>query len=113
MRDIYTKACKVIVWLGEAKEESAWPPVTLKEHITKTNKNLTRWAHENTQGTLRDWQRGTTNQLLEWNYWSRMWTVQEFTLASDVLICLGCHSLSFWRLLDIICSEHDTHGVKR
>jgi hypothetical protein len=75
MGEIYSKAAKVMVWLGPGTEE-------IKKHM------MLLWELSVTNTTHVPRKLGRS-ELLRLRYWSRLWILQEFVLAASIQICCG------------------------
>lgn len=82
MSTIYSQAIYVFAWLGSAPEE---PGLVTKMVEIFRNPSSPR------QEAL--------DELSELPYWGRMWIVQEFTLAQNIIMLYGKHRLQ-WRSLE-------------
>jgi len=117
MAKIYMQAQRVISWLGREDEHSG-PAMRLIAN--------SRIVEQTTQETLRDYlwtevwlginpvlhkyyerlcdERDLIVEFLSRPYWSRLWIVQEFVLARDLLLVCGPIAINIsalWRLLHI------------
>ena len=84
MREIYTSAKFVLVWLGDYCKDSLdfiikTDPRYLEQHI------LTGWSIPPIE----------MEPLIHAEYWSRMWIVQEFVLARTLIVGAGSTFLSW------------------
>ncbi|KIW00096.1 uncharacterized protein PV09_08282 [Verruconis gallopava] len=70
MSQIYSKASFVLVWL------------------TPDNTSTSSWAERRSM-TDRCEELETTQRILSNEYWTRVWIIQEFILAQDLLLCCG------------------------
>ncbi|RYP26982.1 hypothetical protein DL767_007845 [Monosporascus sp. MG133] len=102
MRDIYSKADKVAVWLGEAAEETpaAWK---LMHQIFEISRNT---AHEDWDKPIsaEEWERlglphGASSEwaaleAIFWRQWfTRVWIIQEIALARSAIVHCGQDSI--------------------
>lgn len=103
MAEIYKQAQRVIVWLGRGDEESGtamqliadtWFVDELATEIyPPTFPDIVLWLalHNEQQdyldGLLKDCH--TVENLLRQPYWNRLWVVQEFVLARDIVLACG------------------------
>ncbi|KAF2679139.1 HET-domain-containing protein [Lentithecium fluviatile CBS 122367] len=81
MREIYSKAFKVTVWLGPSTEDTRSHLLHL-QYLSKFSKTI----------ELHSWEPDFTDFVLELcrrPYWHRVWIVQEFVLATEIDICCG------------------------
>lgn len=98
MGDIYRAARRVIIWLGEEREEGSdcagataflWHLSCLPPAF-RTNKALRAELMESTFS--RQWT--SVGRLLARKWWSRVWTLQEFVLPREAKFYCGQHSIS-------------------
>ncbi|RMZ87069.1 hypothetical protein DV736_g5704, partial [Chaetothyriales sp. CBS 134916] len=98
MAQIYGSATRVIVWLGPG-DASSVAAMQLINHASKSSGKLL--PNHSTSVHLQDWAFRS--------YWTRTWVVQEFLLATDLIIICGEHMLSWQavqRLLWKVSSSH-------
>lgn len=83
MQHIYSKASRVVVWLGEVE------PWGLKNLAEAANDALERpkCIH---YGAVK-----VVSNLLQRPWWTRVWVTQELVLAHDVTVCCGSQTLSW------------------
>ncbi|KAI1852878.1 hypothetical protein JX265_012906 [Neoarthrinium moseri] len=107
MADIYGSASRVMVWLGESSTESR-SAVSFFSKWTAPNwdaeKVIDSYATNNQK-----W-RDLTHGLLEREWWTRMWIVQEVVLARAIVIQCGPDTLS-WDLLAAISMVSHTNNL--
>jgi hypothetical protein len=94
MRDVYSRACEVLVWLGSATDDiveaaRALPEVNadlekLKVFPTKSHKAFNRPL----PGTLIRRMHGLCD-ILTRSWWTRLWTMQEYVLAREATFLCG------------------------
>lgn len=78
MRTIYEKASRVIVWLGEASEDSGLGMNVVREIATPDDDEFKQRAMK----VLGDEQEfRAVDALWDRPWWTRLWVVQEYTLA--------------------------------
>ena len=82
MAEIYRSASEVIVWLGPGTEESSSLPTGAVELQTE----LFSWSNPGAKALI---------QLLKCEYWTRTWIIQEFILATSVVLYWGTAKFSF------------------
>jgi hypothetical protein len=98
MRQIYSNAQSVSVWLGEA-DNSCYSDVAmdyLAARKTFANNNLKPgrfWNQRQAKGVL---------ALGERNYWRRIWIVQELMLAKEATIYCGSKDVSWQKFEDLV-----------
>lgn len=95
MKDIYSNAHRVIIWLGEASSEGYTAMRVIKEAYRDAPKN-----HEGCSASQRLAIRGKEElaYLYEHEYWSRVWIVQEVMYAKKLVIYWGKGTL-LWEWL--------------
>jgi len=76
MAQIYRSASEVIVWLGPGTAYSE----ALLQVVANVKVNLTSWSNQATHATV---------QFLGCEYWTRTWVIQEFILASSIILYWG------------------------
>ncbi|KAH8748073.1 heterokaryon incompatibility protein-domain-containing protein [Hyaloscypha sp. PMI_1271] len=109
MRDIYRSAVKVLVWLGEERDNSV-QGMQLVEALSKDyllyerldgqgNKpgaeSVLEYSISSLLGqhdNVRGWK--ALNSILERPYWRRVWVYQEFVVARDIVIMCGPQQMS-------------------
>jgi hypothetical protein len=94
MRQIYSNAELVLVWLGETDE---------KEYGHVAMDYLVKRKPLQTEGGAlkefwRPWQSEALIALCERQYWTRVWIVQELLLARDLIIHCGPRAMSWYHL---------------
>lgn len=107
MRDIYSKATRVIVWLGdniETDEASEAFNLVIGPHRLsyRDDHRDMRWHR-----SRRQWR--ALERLLNRSYWSRVWIIQEFILAKLVEIRCG-HQTSPLENFEDICRWLEDFG---
>ncbi|KAI8689479.1 HET domain-containing protein [Fusarium sp. Ph1] len=103
MNQIYRKAQSVLVWLGEARENSH---ITLRTiHLLSTcTDNASRAAYLTDRATV--WQ-GLAD-LSKRRYWTRIWIVQEITVARDAENFCGSEVI-LWSTFAAACKSPPHH----
>ncbi|KAF3769486.1 HET-domain-containing protein [Cryphonectria parasitica EP155] len=87
MKEIYSRACRVIVWLGEAASESYHKTIHL---IEATYRELCKSSPDSACSLdLSPTERDNIISLYEHEYWSRVWIVQEVMCARELVIYWG------------------------
>ncbi|KAL1864895.1 hypothetical protein Daus18300_007462 [Diaporthe australafricana] len=86
MQHIYSKASRVVVWLGE---EEPWG---LKNLVKGTN-----GASGVHYGAVR-----VVSNLLGRPWWTRVWVTQELVLARAVMVCCGSQTLGWDRFCSVV-----------
>ncbi|CAN9172511.1 unnamed protein product [Alternaria alternata] len=90
MGKIYSRAQKVLVWLGRPTPLIA--ELLHDMHSLKVDEN-----HKLVWKAMDDheWERKRLGleELCKFEYWERLWVVQEYILAKDVKICCGADSV--------------------
>jgi hypothetical protein len=94
MKRIFESADQVVVWLGEATEHTELAFEKIKEIAEYGNKKLVsipfQWARDELFG-IGAWTALKT--LLEAEWWTRTWVVQEVTAAKQVIVVCGKHNI--------------------
>ncbi|EEU40601.1 uncharacterized protein NECHADRAFT_75911 [Fusarium vanettenii 77-13-4] len=103
MNQIYRKAQSVLVWLGEARDNSDMTLRTIRI-LSTCNDNASRAAYSADRATV--WQ-GIVN-LSKRRYWTRIWIVQEITVARDVEIFCGSEVVP-WSTFAAACKSPPHH----
>ena len=104
MREIYTQAKEVIVWVGQASNSSNLAMDFFES--ASTNPDMEHWFKEtitNTEQELyrKEWK--AVFALLEREYWKRTWIIQELACAAKISLLCGMRSVS-WDILIISLS---------
>ena len=99
MRQIYSGAYRVVVWLGPAKDDDklAFDMINeLKPHLEDHSaiKELLKQPLVE-EGIL------ALKRLIEADYWQRVWVIQEVMFASKILIFRGGHTVE-WEAMESI-----------
>lgn len=102
MRDIYAKATTVCVWLGEdTKDTSSAFAMVQRFASAEEDAKDTVW-NEDTQSASWKKVRRELERILEYEWWSRAWIIQEVVMGNHVVLQRGPHQVeweSFHRLL--------------
>jgi hypothetical protein len=99
MRTIYERAEKVLVWLGDACENSQ-NALTLADHLynyRQSEEDLAKHVFATPDIALYF---KALKELFARGYWGRIWVVQEITVAKDVLVICGTHTVSLKILIE-------------
>lgn len=108
MGDIYSQAAFVFVWLGNEMSSSrtirALPVNKNHDHDIQKLQPASRHADRDVLETVSEpsCTVEVATALLENPYWTRLWIVQEFVLAKDLLLCAGSLVLKWKELRDMI-----------
>lgn len=103
---IYTKAANVLLWLGPAYGESRAGMRAISRPLT--DEDMTRiWWKSAGSGIRRMCERG---------YWSRLWILQELTLARSITVLCGSVQVSWQAFINFLeraqrAPPLDTRGV--
>ena len=102
MRQLYSQAKKVRIWVGPESEHTG----VLFDRLEDCGgeQNRPRASIGNAMGLV-DIESGCLYGLLDLlarEWWSRLWVVQEFALAQDPVIHCGSHVFDFGRLQEIL-----------
>lgn len=110
MRDIYSRARKVIIFLGDDG-----PQETLEGELIHRMGEQYRYegnAMQITWSFHHDWQ--ALRALFERPYWTRLWVIQEVLLAKESILVLGGDSLPLSRILKgRVRGDNDVDDVTR
>jgi hypothetical protein len=123
MKDIYSQAVRVVVWIGQAQ--------TLEKGLAPNqSETAIAFLYELSIGSVKDYPYSRrpeathiifTPHKIKWDalgmlccrsYWSRLWIIQELVLASDLLV--QCGSSTFpWQVFSKVWSQlrHPTYRV--
>ncbi len=94
MRNIYTQADRVLVWLGLNKPKAPNPLRRMRDFVDfylnapPPQDEAERIAFQSHSDSLDFKYLSVWNQFPILSYWSRLWIIQEFVLARDLLLCL-------------------------
>jgi hypothetical protein len=93
MRDIYTKAVRTLVWLGNAEADSDLAMMFLKELEVATSPAdfLVSTLENRQEDSLYE---AIEHLFIERPYWKRLWIIQEVICATDVVVHCGRYSVS-------------------
>jgi hypothetical protein len=115
MRELYQKASRVIVWLGEATQPLPAIPalqVFIFLHNTYTKIKYHNPSDEELKWILqigtKDWGWRNLFDLLQNPYWRRAWVVQEIAVATKIHIYLGGIVFNWDYFAEIIASLQRT-----
>ncbi|KAH7400310.1 heterokaryon incompatibility protein-domain-containing protein [Cadophora sp. MPI-SDFR-AT-0126] len=97
MGQIYSRAARVLAWLGLA-DPSTGEAMTVLKRLEGPS-----WRRTLSKMKISQIETEAIEILCSRDYWGRLWIVQEIHLAYDVLICCGYFQLS-WELF--------AHGLK-
>ncbi|KAH8197453.1 hypothetical protein TruAng_008384 [Truncatella angustata] len=92
MREIYTQASDVIIWLGDQLADASLAFETLR-HISELGKYNAQEATSRTVGTAEGWQ--AVENLFRREWFERIWVVQEVSLAKMINIRCGSNAMSW------------------
>jgi hypothetical protein len=102
MRQIYSNAESVSVWLGEADRELT---SDIAMDFLATRSRIVRdgevWPKQQKSFPWSKHQAESILDLCRMDYWSRVWIVQEMFLAEQLTICCGAKKVSWqtWEYL--------------
>jgi hypothetical protein len=93
MREIYTKAIRTLVWLGNAEADSDLAMIFLKELEAATSPAdfLLSTLENRREDSLYE---ALEHLFIERPYWQRVWIIQEVICATDVVVHCGRYSVS-------------------
>lgn len=115
MADIYSKAFRVLIWLGKAKDDSDLAMDTFPVLIRKLQEkdNTASEPYGSISEVLGDTANhlGAINHLLSRRWFTRVWTLQEAAAARDCLVVCGDRQVDFnyFLILNQKC-QVDAHG---
>jgi hypothetical protein len=116
MKDIYTRASRVVVWLAEPRAKSDLVVSLLDElnaqHDQGTHTFQSLLAIHRPRLGLPEWI--ALRNFLDHPWWSRIWTLQEVVLASSIVVCFGKHTIPWERLLILAPTNsllYETHEM--
>jgi hypothetical protein len=90
MREIYSQAKKVLVWLGKEQDDSSLALRTMHRLVLDHLKGGAK--HEPTLDAINRLDDSAANaikHLFQRSWWSRLWTVQEVVLAKEIEVICG------------------------
>ncbi|OQV06672.1 hypothetical protein CLAIMM_11213 [Cladophialophora immunda] len=121
MVDIYSRAQRVVAWLGPDSANGSHAMRTLELLGSQTLTTVDNLVIATPEATERHWDnrtvlpydRGTwmgIAQLLDRDYFKRLWVIQEIQLNKEVILCCGNGSISWDRFTNAVnflyTSEH-------
>jgi Heterokaryon incompatibility protein (HET) len=119
MSSIYGKANKVIAWLGEGTEESNTAVEAIEEIIKTPTAHWYAYGHrlkdnieKRNPGIRRcNWFEGM-QQIISGPWWTRVWTLQEAVLPTELMFMIGRHILSYEMFMAMWSSwlQHSSNG---
>ncbi|KAN0103448.1 Heterokaryon incompatibility protein (HET) domain containing protein [Hyaloscypha variabilis] len=120
MPDIYSKATRVVIWLGLESKDSALAmecAETISSNITadwfrsimypRQSDTATHWTDTNLPLPFEDFQAQSIFNLLDRSRFRRLWVWQEVQLARDVMVACGPRSIPWAAICDTVfcCSQ--------
>jgi Heterokaryon incompatibility protein (HET) len=97
MKEIYSKACRVVIWLVSPKDSLA----------QDMDRSLTAQTSQNKRATVKAPRLSTIlHKLLRHPYWTRVWVVQEVVVACKAHIYYGGHHYNWDKF---VCAARDLH----
>jgi hypothetical protein len=108
MRNIYTEAAKVVVWLGPSDSDSRRTFKLLAE--LSENSHDRTWVERKIRDPESLDQLYGICRLFSRDYWSRVWVVQEVFSAKAILVRCGSDSVEWQILLGVqmmLCDSYD------
>lgn len=105
MRDIYAKAAKVVVWLGNSDKTttSALELVRRFEGVDPDGEEGWWKDLEATPDWATTWK--TFRSILEYEWWNRAWIIQEVVMGKDVVMQLGPYQTDWDQFSRLIACE--------
>jgi hypothetical protein len=107
MRQIYSNASLVWVWLGEGDNNSdlAMRYIKRREPLEHSNANFSKlWNSQKASAVM---------QLCERTYWTRIWIVQEVMLAKEIVVMCGDQEVPWTRIQQLIDDLQIVHDRGR
>ena len=103
MADIYSKASRVLIWLGEAEHDSgsamdAFPVLVRRLQEKDDTASVPYGSISEVLGDTAD-HLGNINHLLRRRWFSRVWTLQEAAAGRDCLVVCGDRQVDFSHFL--------------
>lgn len=113
MRAIYQQASEVLVWLGDAIEDSDFA-MDLVAQFTNSNDGLYVSDDTEPDSPSNERARKSLGSLFNRPYWTRLWVIQEFAVSkSDPLIGCGGKWIRSGRLHDFLNQARTQFGYHR
>ncbi|KAJ8111421.1 hypothetical protein OPT61_g5981 [Boeremia exigua] len=113
MRQIYTSARSVCVWLGEADAliDAAMDFMTTYKSLTQQLRRarIADISKLTAKTGYYFWTKQIAKAMLSFSsntYWTRVWIIQEFILAKEISICSGTREVD-WQLFNQVIVEVD------
>jgi hypothetical protein len=103
MREIYVKASKTVVWLGQESDATSQTFDFLRQFDATSSE--TRDELWNSLWTSPSWQMvyQEFSQILRHEWWRRAWVIQEVVVSHEVVVQRGCQQLN-WEFLHTLMS---------
>jgi hypothetical protein len=107
---IYSKAARVLMWLGEDIDKGRDAVELLAHHeredqtflhCMKRDPRMDKLAVDVTDFVFSQKRLPALKTLLQRSYWSRVWIIQEVILANDPIICCGSYAASCVHILNM------------
>jgi Heterokaryon incompatibility protein (HET) len=96
MQDIYAKASRVIVWLGEDPGDVA---TAFQQALVMANASTEELPNIlNTQGRWKE----SLKEILRRDWWERIWVIQEVVVARDIIVQCGDHTIAWDGLTSLL-----------
>jgi hypothetical protein len=108
MREIYSNAVGVIVWLGGSQEVQNLVTLVQQGHLPLTDMdlsfNVSRVYHESWSNAV--------SKVFDKAWFQRVWVIQEVAFAADVVVIGGAASCQWDKLIDAaIASKMSPHST--
>lgn len=105
MRDIYAKAIRVVVWLGESEKTTSDALELAREFENIGHDSEDAWWDNLTDSLI--WQKlwKTFRSMIEHEWWTRAWIIQEVVVAKSVVVQLGSQHIDWDVLSKFIACE--------
>jgi hypothetical protein len=104
MRDIYAKASKVVVWLGNAAKDTSLTFDLVRQcHMADTDTIDTLWM-DRTSSLQRKSIRHEFARIFMYEWWKRSWIIQEVVVGHNVVMQRGPHHVE-WNALQTVVTH--------
>ncbi|KAF3004579.1 hypothetical protein E8E14_005478 [Neopestalotiopsis sp. 37M] len=97
---IYSKATRVVVWLGESEPWGLYYAIECAKSLEVSNPRASTSVPEFHFGVAY-----VAAKLLRRSYWTRVWVVQELVLAKDILVACGRFTCQWETLHQIVAGS--------
>jgi Heterokaryon incompatibility protein (HET) len=108
MRDIYSSASKVIIWLGDSENALISSVFNQVQTLSVHENDSTSWTESIRQLDGNSLLEKLT-AIMDLDYWKRVWVVQEIMFARRAVICYGEHRINYSSLLSFWSTANAIH----